>query len=192
MEFQDNEHADSDCFEYVDTSKLPAKRKLKDIRAHINRENWNKKVSAALIAQVKLYPGLFLPYTYFVYLFVYCHFTVIWDVNSTNFRKKRFKESAWKKVRTNGNLMHIPDAECRRKWQHLSNNYYKLSRAYYDSTTPKKKPNWEHWNAMEFINKNRPSYSMSIQSNLVCFEIANSYCFFFSHTFFVHRPPSGN
>lgn len=82
------------------------------------------------------------------------------------------------KVRTDAGLSHIENAECRRKWQHLSNNNSKLANSYYSAVSGesrKKKPDWVHWTAMEFVRKNKASYKTATQSNLVCFDFAHSY-----------------
>lgn len=158
----------SDCDE-VETinSKAdhqPKKRKLEtpsssklyaDKRARINRDNWNDELSATLIAHVELHP-------------------VIWDVNWAGFRNKNLKESAWIKVRTDGNLLHIDDSECRRKWQHLASHNNKLATAYLKAVSgesAKKKPDCVHWTAMEFARKNRASYQTHTHSNLVRIEL---------------------
>ncbi|XP_055534354.1 uncharacterized protein LOC129723891 [Wyeomyia smithii] len=147
-----------DVFAYTDSGKTQAassSRRSVDKRAHINRDNWNDELVAALIAQVELHP-------------------IIWDVTSPNFRNKNLKDSAWEKVRTDGNLTSIADAECRRKWQHLCNNNNKLANAYYNAKSDesaRRTPNWLHWPAMEFVRQNRASYRTSTESNL---EVADS------------------
>lgn len=55
----------SDWDEPKTISSKAVKRKSSknyDKRAHINRDNWNEDMSAALIAQVERHPGLFNPH----------------------------------------------------------------------------------------------------------------------------------
>lgn len=54
------DESSSDCNEFLDLTTEKIVKKLSDKRAHINRDNWNENLAAKLIAQVELYPGLFL------------------------------------------------------------------------------------------------------------------------------------